>query len=129
MIGERAQQAWAESKPPQQIICEMLPPAPLSLSDSTNERMHMIENRIEGELMQMFPGLRLKFEIADDGTWSYRLLPGSKQSFYELYPGLSSAQADAKILDDINEVVRKHLPTARALGYERNGEYISMAKG
>jgi len=89
----------------------------------------MIENRIEGELMQMFPGLRLKFEIADDGTWSYRLLHGSKQSFYELYPSLTYAQADAKILDDINAVIQKHLPTARALGYERNGEYISTAKG
>ena len=82
-----------------------------------------LERKIEKAIMSNFPGSKIKFTINKDGSWNLETLKGSKDRFDELYPGMSREQADAKILVDIEAIIRQFLPTTEFVGYERYGQY------
>ena len=82
-----------------------------------------LEKQIEKALMSRFPGLKVKFTIKRDGSWNYKMLKGSKERFDEQYPGMTREQADAQILVDIKTIIKKYMPDAEVISYERYGKH------
>jgi hypothetical protein len=78
------------------------------------------DRKVERAIKKYFPGWKGKFWIGD-GVFDMRTT--STQAYYDLYPHLTTAEADEQIIKDIMTIVRKYHPFSVAKGYEQHGTY------
>jgi hypothetical protein len=78
----------------------------------------MRNKKVEAALEEHFPGLKVRFDIdTRDGSFGWKLLPGSRKDFDEMYPGLTREQANQAVIDDAMKIIRRYIPNAVVTDY------------
>ncbi len=82
----------------------------------------IIQDNIKRDVMRAFPGYIIKRVIVlSNGDWTIMAdLKRSLPNFYHLYPGLTKAEADDRIVMDIEAIVKRYLPETSLADFDQS---------
>jgi hypothetical protein len=74
---------------------------------------------IENDIRKRF-GWNVTVTVRQDGAWSWKPR-GKNADRYDLYPGMSKADADAAVMREVVSIVGKYIPGAVLSDYYQSG--------
>jgi len=87
----------------------------------TKKECKDISDNIKQDLERAFPGYIVTRVIVKSDS-EYTVIADEKKSpkdFYHLYPNLTKAQADDQIVQDMEEIIRRHLPGTQVVDFDQ----------